>query len=68
VHSRQETILLTPLAAMDAVLEQEFRKGEVAGLKLALALVGIQIDALAEDIETALKEQEDAKAKTDGKD
>ena len=47
---------------MDAVLEQEFKKGEAAGLKLALAIVQARIDELASDIEDKLKEMEDAKA------
>jgi len=44
VRLRQATVCLTPLPTFGKSLEQEFMKGEAAGLGLALALVHTQYE------------------------
>lgn len=60
VKERTDQLILSPLATMDAVLGQEYQKGEIAGIKLFVEFTDIRIRDLEEQIETALagKEQE----------
>jgi hypothetical protein len=59
VESRQQTIILNPLKSMDETLEQEYKKGEVAGIMLFKELIDIQIKALQDEIESLLAEEEE---------
>lgn len=56
--TRKSSLFLTPLKTMDEVLEQEYRKGEVAGLEFASKFVEIQIQILREQIEELTQEVE----------
>lgn len=56
IDARTQAVFLNPLKAMDEVLEQEFKKGEIAGIKLFREIVGIEIGRLEEDIATKLEE------------
>ena len=47
---RRGTILLQPLKALDEALAQEFMKGEVSGLNIALITPGVIIEQLEADI------------------
>ena len=38
IETRRRAIILSPLKAMDEVLEQEYAKGEIAGIMLFLSL------------------------------
>ncbi len=57
VKTRSDTLLLKPLERMDDVLHQEFSKGEIAGLTLAVRFVEIRISDLEEQIDEILNEQ-----------
>lgn len=61
VNARTQSIFLTPLKRMDEALEQEFKKGEISGIKLFSNIVQIQITNLNEEIEETLKELEENK-------
>jgi hypothetical protein len=62
VKSRTEVIILTPLSGVDAALEQEYKKGEISGIKLFSELVDIRIDELERDIEQRIKETGDGRS------
>lgn len=47
---RTASIILSPLASMDAALEQEFQKGEISGMRLVPALVAGRIASLRSDL------------------
>lgn len=51
--SRSGGILLQPLQTGDAIYEQEFAKGEIAGIKLFQNMPQNAIEALTNDIATA---------------
>lgn len=53
-REREKTIILTPLKGMDDTLEQEYRKGEVAGIMLFMEMTNIRIASLQEEINTGL--------------
>lgn len=48
IKGRIDTLVLTPLPSMDAVLGAEYAKGEIAGLKLSQSLPA----TIIEDLET----------------
>jgi len=50
VQTRCDAIILTPLEKRVAVFQQEYAKGEVAGIKLAVNLPQMLLDATLEDI------------------
>lgn len=47
---RFDGIILSPLASMDQVLEQEYKKGEVAGLRMCLRLPQALLEAAEENL------------------
>lgn len=47
---RQNSLILVPLKKMSAVFEQEFGKGEVAGIKLFMKMTDAEIDSLEAEI------------------
>ncbi len=53
--SRTDHIILNPLESMDDVLEQEYKKGEAAGILLACRFAEVRLEDLAEQIEDKLK-------------
>lgn len=56
--ARLDGIVLTPLPGLDAALEQEYKKGEIAGMRMALQLP----QALLDDAEESLKHLREAAA------
>jgi len=58
VRLRHATICLTPLSSFGKSLEQEFMKGEAAGLGLALALPETQYEMASLDLERLTVELE----------
>lgn len=58
LETRKQEIFLRPLTAMDQVLEQEYKKGEIGGIKLFTEIVDIRVRDLEEQIKLALNEQE----------
>lgn len=59
VQIRTERVMLTPLKALDSAMEQEFEKGEVAGIRLVLALPQQMFDDLSFEVDKLLKEMEE---------
>ncbi|NOJ26562.1 MAG: hypothetical protein DA330_00920 [Nitrososphaera sp.] len=59
LEQRQRTLLLTPLKGMDEVLEQEYKKGEVAGILLFKEIVDIRIGVLKQEIDEYFEEKGD---------
>lgn len=60
IDARRNGVILRPLTGMDAVLEQEFAKGECAGLMLAQSMVVTLLEQLTSAIEAeASQESED---------
>lgn len=53
-NGRVDQMILTPLSGFDAALAQEYAKGEIAGMRLALQV----LPQLIEDTETAMNELE----------
>jgi hypothetical protein len=53
--TRSDTVLLTPLRSMDQVLEQEYQKGEIAGIMLSAKLVKARLDDIHERLTELLK-------------
>lgn len=60
VENRKQQIILTPLKKMDEVLEQEYQKGEVAGIALSMNFVEIRVKNIEDEILEILKETQDA--------
>jgi len=60
--TRIQSLVLTPLKAMDEVLEQEYKKGEIHSFELAVALVDLRLDDLNQQIKILTKEIENASA------
>lgn len=58
---RFDGIILNPLASMDQVLEQEYKKGEIAGLRMCLQLPQTLL-SVAEEALRQQREQRDASA------
>lgn len=44
VTGRTNQLILTPLASLDGALEQEYAKGEIAGMRFALAILPQLVD------------------------
>lgn len=59
IQHRINSIVLTPLAGADAVFEQEYKKGEVQGIKLFFSLPMTLIESLSEDIDKMTKGADD---------
>lgn len=58
METRKQAIFLTPLKGMDEVLEQEYKKGEIAGLELARKFAEIRIEAIREQIQELTQQVE----------
>lgn len=58
VSSRTNLIVLNPLAQGDMVYEQEFKKGEISGMRLFEKIPEVQIEQIQLEIEQLKKEQE----------
>lgn len=61
IAGRVDQIILTPLVGHDAVFEQEFAKGELAGMKFCMAILATVIENTETDVsraESQLGEQE----------
>jgi hypothetical protein len=56
--TRKQSIFLTPLKSLDEVPEQEYKKGEIAGIEFAAKFVDIQIEILRQSIATYTREVE----------
>ena len=59
VETRRNVIELTPLASMDGVLEEQYKKGEIAALRLIIKLPETTIETLSATIEVLQQEQRD---------
>lgn len=57
-ESRKKSVFLKPLSSMDECLEQEYRKGEIAGIELFRQLVDIQLSELNEEIQRRTGDEE----------
>ena len=58
IAHRTQAIILSPLKSIDAVGEQEYAKGEVAALKLAVQMPEAMLEAVIDELkqlEEALK-------------
>lgn len=51
VEGRINTFILSPLATLDGALEQEYAKGEIAGMRLSLGIIPSLIDNMAVDLD-----------------
>ena len=58
---RKQTVFLNPLKSLDETFEQEYMKGEISGIALFKEMVEVQIQSLTDEIDAALKEEEDGK-------
>lgn len=58
VDNRTQQIFLNPLKSLDAALEQEYSKGEVAGIKLFMEMTKIRIQDLEDEIKGLLNEED----------
>lgn len=56
VDTRTNTLILTPLESMDRMFEQEFKKGEISGIRLFLSLPESAVESLSQQV----KEMQDA--------
>jgi hypothetical protein len=56
---RKQTVFLNPLKSLDETFEQEYMKGEISGIALFSQMIDRQIEALTDEIDEALKEEED---------
>lgn len=66
---RKQNVFLNALPGLDAVFEQEYAKGEIAGLHHARNFVEIHLSALSENIKAYEKElgyAEDSEVPSDG--
>ena len=54
VNLRRQQILLTPLSSSDRIYQQEFAKGEAAGIELARGLPTVYLETLKQDYEKEL--------------
>lgn len=55
---RLDSIVLTPLQSLDAALEQEYAKGEIAGMRTAVQLPSTMLATLLDQLPT-LREERD---------
>jgi hypothetical protein len=55
----------SPLKSLDATLEQEFQKGEIAGILLFSEIVDIRVTDLEEQIKTLTEVEEDENVSED---
>ncbi len=65
LKNRRDSVLLTPLKAMDEVLEQEYSKGEIAGIQLFTEMHATASAAIEDEIAELLKEIENVSEKDD---
>jgi hypothetical protein len=49
IQGRIDSIILSPVAGADATYHQEYAKGEIAGIKLALLIIPNLIDNMEDD-------------------
>lgn len=56
--ARFDSIVLQPIPTIDAALEQEYRKGEIQGMRLALTLPAALIENLTEAVKSAREQRE----------
>lgn len=56
VKARTSNVILNALKCMDDVLEQEYKKGEIAGIQLIMEMTNTHILALESEIESKLNE------------
>lgn len=49
-EARKQSIFLRPLKSVDEAFEQEYQKGEIAGIELFMRLVDIRVAELTEEI------------------
>ena len=59
---RTSTVLLNPLKTMDEVLEQEYKKGEIAGITLFENLVEIRMTDIQQQLDEIAEEMKDEQA------
>lgn len=58
IRGRTDEVILTPCKGMDAAMEQEFSKGEIAGIRLFCTFP----EAVAGDLREQLKKEEPVNA------
>jgi hypothetical protein len=63
--SRFDRVILNPLPNMDAVLEQEYMKGEIQGLRMALMLPQAILDDTTEQVRHLREQREAGEAEGD---
>lgn len=56
--ARLDAILLTPLQGVDAAFEQEYKKGEIAGMRTAISLPETMVETLTEALAEARSQRE----------
>jgi hypothetical protein len=61
IETRQSNICLKPLEKMDEVLAQEYAKGEVQGLTVALRLVPTIVEDFEDQLSSLIAEQKEEK-------
>lgn len=59
VQLRSQHIILSPLVDINAVLGQEYAKGEVAGIEFMKDFIPSRLAAVMEEISEIVKEMED---------
>jgi hypothetical protein len=64
VETRTKAIILAPLASLDEVPNQEYAKGEAAGILFAKEFVDTRLNALAEEIQDILEKKESGDEQT----
>ena len=60
VRARTDRIMLTPLTNLDAAMEQEYAKGEVAGIRLVLCLPEQTVEDLGFEIQQLINQMKEA--------
>lgn len=58
VETRDQQIRRTPLKSMDEALEQEYKKGEAAGIDFAASFALVRLNAIKEQLDEMLKSKE----------
>lgn len=59
VRVRTDRIMLTPLTNLDAAMEQEYAKGEVAGIRLVLCLPEQTVEDLGFEIQQLINQMKE---------
>lgn len=54
MNARHQAVFLTPLKKLDDTLEQEYHKGEMAGIALFMNMVDVRVDELTNAINQEL--------------